>query len=69
MCLSIPYKIKKINGSQATVESYDKKDRTIDTKLLEGIKIGDWVLILNNLAIEKISPQEAKQIINLYNHE
>ena len=49
MCLSIPYRIKKITGSQATVESYDKKDRLIDIKLIEKIKIGDWVLILNNL--------------------
>lgn len=66
MCLSIPYKIKKITGSQATVESYDKKDRLIDIKLLEKIKIGDWVLILNNLAIEKIKAKEAQEIINLY---
>jgi len=58
-----------MEGSKATVESYDKKDRSININLLKDIKTGDWVLILNNLAIEKITEEEALQIINLYNHE
>ena len=69
MCLSIPYQIKKIKGQTATVSGYIKKDKNINIKLLENLKIGDWILSLNNLAIEKISADEAQQIIKLYNYE
>ncbi len=69
MCLSIPYKIKKIQGQKAIVQSFSKKDRNIDIKLLKNLKAGDWILSLNNFAIEKISDQEAQEIIKLYNYE
>lgn len=69
MCLSIPYQIKKIKGQKAVVQSFSKKDKSIDIKLLKNIRAGDWVLSLNNFAIEKISNQEAQEIIKLYNYE
>jgi len=69
MCLSIPYKIKELDGVKAVVRTHDNKDRQIDVKLLKNLKVGDWVLSLNNFAIEKISAQEADEIIKLYNYE
>ncbi|MBN1326180.1 HypC/HybG/HupF family hydrogenase formation chaperone [Candidatus Falkowbacteria bacterium] len=69
MCLSIPYQIKKISGQKATVNSYKKKNRIIDLNILPKVKVGDWVLVLNNFAVNKISASEAKQIINLYKYE
>jgi len=69
MCLSIPYQIKKINGFKASVTSYKKKNRIIDLNILPKVNVGDWVLVLNNFAVNKISASEAKQIINLYKYE
>jgi len=69
MCLSIPYKIKKIENKKAIVNSFENKEKKIDLRLLKNIKIGDWVLCLNNFAIQKIKAQEAQQIINLYNYD
>ena len=69
MCLSIPYKIKELAGDKAVVKSYDNKDRRIDVNLLPDLKIGDWILSLNNFAIQKISVQEAQNIIKLLNYE
>ncbi len=66
MCLSIPYKIKEIENKKAIVNSFENKEKKIDLKLLKNIKIGDWVLCLNNFAIQKIKACEAQQIINLY---
>jgi hydrogenase maturation factor len=34
--------------------------------ILNNVKIGDWILVLNNFAIQKITNKEARQIINLY---
>ena len=69
MCLSIPYKTQEIKGQKAVVQSFSKKNKSIDIKLLKGLKAGDWILSLNNFAIEKISDQEAQKIIKLYNYE
>jgi len=69
MCLSIPYKIKKILGRKALVDDYSNIERTIDLNLLKDLKVGDWILSLNNMAIEKISANEADEIIKLYNYE
>jgi hydrogenase expression/formation protein HypC len=68
MCLTIPGKIKQISGKTAVIEQ-NKKLRKINLVLLDKPKIGDWILVLNNMAVEKISCQEAKKIINLYKYE
>ncbi|MCX6745605.1 MAG: HypC/HybG/HupF family hydrogenase formation chaperone [Candidatus Parcubacteria bacterium] len=69
MCLSIPYKINNIKGQKAVVNSANKREIEIDLSLLKNLKKGDWILVLNNMAIQKITNKEAKQIINLYNYE
>jgi len=69
MCLSIPYQIKDIKGNIAHVLDYKKKNREINISMMKNIKQGDWILSLNNFAFEKISSQEAKQIIDLYKYE
>jgi len=68
MCLTIPGKIKQISGKTAVIKQNNKL-RKINLVLLDKVKIGDWILILNNMAVEKISSQEAKKIINLYKYE
>jgi hydrogenase assembly chaperone HypC/HupF len=68
MCLTIPGKIKQISGKTAVIEQ-NRKLRKISLALLSKLKIGDWILVLNNIAIEKISSLEAKKIINLYKYE
>jgi hydrogenase assembly chaperone HypC/HupF len=67
MCLTIPAKIKQIKGKTAIIEQ-NRKFRDVDLALLGNLKIGDWILTLNNMAVQKISNFEAKQIINLYKH-
>lgn len=69
MCLSIPYKIININKLEAEVKDYSDKIRKIQLNIIPQAQVGDWVLVLNNMATEIISQQEADQIINLYNHE
>lgn len=66
MCLSIPAQIIKINKNKALVKKGQEK-KLIDISLLKGIKIKDWVLCANNLAIQKIPAEEAKKIFKLIN--
>ncbi len=68
MCLATPYKVIKISGQNAEACAKNK-NKLINISLLKNVKIGDWILCLNNFAIQKINAQEAKQIINLYNYD
>ncbi len=61
MCLAIPVKVKKIVGQKAEIEDGKK----IDISLVQGLKPGDYLLVHADLAINKLSKKEAKEIIEL----
>jgi len=62
VCLATPVKIKKISGRSAEVEG----GKNIDTSLVqEKLSVGDFLLVHEHLAINKISEDEAQQIIEL----
>ena len=62
MCLTKPFKIKSIDGAAAVLDD----GRRVDLGMLKGAKTGDWVLANANLAVTKISAQEAKEIKNYF---
>lgn len=63
MCLTYPVKISAVKNGLAKI---DGKDLEIKTALVPDAEAGDWVLINANLAIKKISPEEAEEIKNYY---
>jgi biotin synthase len=65
MCLTIPAKIIAINEPFATVETSDKKQSQILISSIPDARLGDWILYISNLAIKKISADEAGEIIEL----
>lgn len=58
MCLAIPAKIKKIQGTTACVD-FGGVVKTVSLGILDGVKEGDFVLIHAGFAIGKVSPREA----------
>ena len=64
MCLAIPLKIKEINGEKAVVESGDHS-HTVDLSLIKDPKIGDYVLVHGEMAINKLEPKEAEKILKM----
>lgn len=70
MCLATPLKIIKINGSKAETEA-EGHIHEIDLSLLENAKTkeGDYVIAHENMAIHKLSAEEAKQILSFINNE
>lgn len=61
MCLAIPMTIKKIEGSRAAAEAWGV-EKNVDITLVPGVKPGDKVIIHAGFAIEKLDPEEAKEI-------
>lgn len=67
MCISIPYKIIEIYENEAEVESMDglRKKKLSLGMIKDNLKIGDWVLSLNNFAIETVSEEEVIELKNI----
>ena len=64
MCLAIPMEIKEIDGDKAVAEAGGiRKEVRLD--LLEGTKIGDFVLIHTGYAIERLDKEEARETLEL----
>ena len=61
MCLAIPVKIRKIKGQKAEIEDGKK----VDISLVQDLKPDDYLLVHENLAINKISKKEATEILEL----
>lgn len=60
MCLAIPLKVKRITKEKAISED----DKEIDISLItEDLKKGDYLLVHDDLAINKLAKEEAEKII------
>jgi len=64
MCLATPSKVIKIKDNWATVESGDHTHQ-VNLDLLKNVKLGDYLLINDELAINKIPEKEAKKILEM----
>jgi len=66
MCLAIPSKVIKINKRKAFVQSGNHQHQ-VDLSLLKNIKVGDYLLVHGDLAINKVAKADAEKIIKMIN--
>jgi hydrogenase expression/formation protein HypC len=64
MCLAIPAKVIRVEGSQALVTIEDI-EYSASLLLLEDVNPGDFILLHAGFAIEKVDPEEAEETIRL----
>ena len=64
MCLAVPLKIKKIEGSQATV-ALGGNEMSVSLLVVPKAKLGDWVLIHAGMAITILDEQQAKETFEI----
>ncbi|MFQ5354814.1 MAG: HypC/HybG/HupF family hydrogenase formation chaperone, partial [Thermodesulfobacteriota bacterium] len=65
MCLTIPAVVTDALPGRAVVRDAEGKSIEVDAPFLPDLRVGDWILHINNLAIRKISPEDAAEIIDL----
>jgi len=58
VCLSIPGKISKISKTGYQVD-YGSKKIDIANSLVNGLKLGDWVMVQNKFIVNKWNSVEA----------
>ena len=64
MCLATPMKIIKIKDNKAMVGSL-KHTHEVDLCLIKKPKVGEYVLAHGDMAINKITQEEAEKILKL----
>jgi hydrogenase expression/formation protein HypC len=65
MCLSIPAKVEKIENDMATV-SVGGTTYEASLQMVEDVQVGDYVLIHTGFALQKISEEEAKATLEIF---
>ncbi|PIQ92802.1 MAG: hydrogenase [Parcubacteria group bacterium CG11_big_fil_rev_8_21_14_0_20_39_14] len=71
MCLAVPSKVTKIKGDWAWVQSQnplnpkDVHKRRVNLNLVKNIKIGDYLIVHENLALNKVAKTDAKRILKI----
>ena len=66
MCLAIPAKVVALNeGGMASVEIGGVK-KDISVSLVEGVGVGDYVIVHTGFALSKLDPEEAEKTLELF---
>jgi len=65
MCLTIPAKVVAAENHRVTILEVDGQSKEVEAPFLPALRPGDWILHINNLAIRKISSEDAAEIIEL----
>jgi hydrogenase expression/formation protein HypC len=65
MCLGVPMRVKSIDGETAVCE-IDGVRREASLMMVEGVQVGDFVLIHAGFAIEKLDEEDAQQTLELF---
>jgi len=65
MCLGVPFRIVRIEGTKARGVAFGL-EKEIDLRLLEEAMVGDYVLVHAGFAIQKIDPEEAEENARLF---
>ena len=64
MCLATPVQIKsKVKSEKSKVIVDGNKE--VDISLVPEAKVGDWLLCHADLAVQKISAKQAKEVLSL----
>ncbi len=64
MCLAVPMKVVKLEWPLAQVEEGGVRlPARVD--LVEGVKVGDYVIVHAGVAIDRLEPEEAEETLRL----
>ena len=65
MCLGVPMQVMSIDGEMAVCE-IDGVRREASLMMVDGIAIGDFVVIHAGFAIEKLDEEDARETLQIF---
>ena len=65
MCLAVPRRILRIDGERVEID-WDGEPLVVASGGVPNLAVGDYVLVHAGLVLDRISAEEADQILELY---
>jgi hydrogenase expression/formation protein HypC len=65
MCLAIPVKVVELLDETTAIVDLDGIRKQISLALVDGVDVGDYVILHVGYALTKIDPEEAKRTLAL----
>jgi len=66
MCLAVPHTIETILGEHRALAAAGAVRTEIRTDLVDDVEPGDTVLVHAGFAIEKLSPEDSEELMDLW---
>jgi len=66
MCLAIPAKVTKLLDSNMAVADVGGIGRQISLALVDGVEVGDYVIVHVGYALSRLDPDEAEKTLKLF---
>ncbi len=65
MCLAVPMELIRVEGTRGVVRQ-NGVELTVALDLLEGVKVGDYVVVHAGFAIQSMAPEEAREALAIF---
>ncbi len=66
MCLAIPAEITELLPGDMARVSIDGVRKVISVVLIEGLQVGDYVIVHVGFALSRIDPEEAQRTLEMF---
>ncbi len=65
MCLAIPARVVELQGGEAALVELNGVRKRISLALVEGVEVGDYVIVHVGYALTRLDPGEAEKTLAL----
>ena len=66
MCLAIPVRVVELVGEDQAVVDLDGVRKEISLSLVDGVQVGDYVILHVGYALSRLDAQEAERTLALF---
>lgn len=66
MCLAVPVRLVEVEDADTGIFEIDGARNTVSLALVDGARVGDYVLIHAGFAIQKIDEEEARKTLEMF---
>jgi hydrogenase expression/formation protein HypC len=66
MCLAIPVRVVELRGEAMAIVELDGIRKEISLALVDGVQVGDYVILHVGYALSRLDPEEAERTLALF---
>jgi hydrogenase expression/formation protein HypC len=66
MCVAIPGEVLSIEADGTALADFGGTRRAVSLALVDGVGVGDYVIVHAGFALHRVDPEEARQTLELF---